>query len=38
MSKIKNALDEIINCDTCNGTGISAGWVSPDGEIGRAHV
>lgn len=32
MAKVKNALDEIINCDTCNGTGISSGWVSPDGD------
>lgn len=31
MSKIKNALDEILNCDLCNGLGAS-GWVSPDGE------
>jgi hypothetical protein len=32
MSKIKNALDEILNCQICEGSGISAGWVSADGD------
>ena len=32
MSKIKNALDEILNCEICEGSGISAGWVSSDGD------
>jgi hypothetical protein len=32
MSKVKNALAEILNCEICNGSGISNGWVSPDGD------
>jgi len=32
MAKVKNALADILNCDICNGTGISSGWVSPDGD------
>ena len=32
MSKIKNAIDEILNCEICDGTGICNGWVSPDGD------
>lgn len=32
MSAIKNAIDEIVNCEICNGKGISGEWVSPDGD------
>ena len=32
MSKVKNALDEILNCQICNGKGIDNYWVSPDGD------
>ena len=32
MSKMKNALAEILDCEICNGKGISSGWVSPDGD------
>ena len=32
MSKMKNALDEILNCEICEGKGISNYWVSPDGD------
>jgi len=32
MSAMKNALDEILNCQECYGTGIVNGWVSPDGD------
>ena len=32
MSKIKNALDEILNCQMCDGKGISNYWSAPDGE------
>jgi hypothetical protein len=32
MSKIKNALAEIANCQTCYGKGVT-GWVSPDGDF-----
>lgn len=33
MSKIKNALAEIVSCEICNGKGISGQWVSPDGDF-----
>jgi hypothetical protein len=26
-------LEKIKNCKDCDGTGISAGWVSPDGDF-----
>jgi hypothetical protein len=32
MSKIKNALDEILNCNICYGQGYS-GWASPEGDF-----
>ena len=32
MSNMKNALDEIANCETCNGHGFT-GWVAPDGDF-----
>lgn len=32
MSKIKNAIDEILNCELCYGQG-SSGWVSPNGDF-----
>jgi len=32
MSKIKHALEEILNCQTCYGQGVT-GWVSPDGDF-----
>ena len=28
MSKIKSALDEILNCNDCNGAGVVNVWVS----------
>ena len=31
MSLVKNALDEILNCNSCFGLGYT-GWCSPDGE------
>ncbi len=33
MSKIKNAIDEILNCQICEGKGIDNYWVSPDGDF-----
>jgi hypothetical protein len=32
MSKIKDALMDILECEICGGKGISGQWVSPDGE------
>jgi hypothetical protein len=32
MSAIKHLIDEIINCDTCEGSGIMNEWVSQDGD------
>ena len=32
MSKIKNAIDEILACEICEGSGVSSWWVSPDGD------
>ena len=32
MSKMKNLIDEILNCDICEGKGISNEWSSPDGD------
>jgi hypothetical protein len=32
MSKIKNAIDEILNCELCEGKGMVNGWVAPDGD------
>jgi hypothetical protein len=32
LSKIKNAYDEILDCDLCLGQGVT-GWVSPDGDF-----
>ena len=32
MSAIKNYLDEILNCDECEGKGIINAWVSNDGD------
>lgn len=32
MSKVKNAIDEILSCKICKGTGISEEWVSSDGD------
>jgi hypothetical protein len=32
MAQVKNALDEILNCDECEGKGIINAWVSPDGD------
>lgn len=31
MSNIKRALEQITNCENCNGQGIT-GWVAPDGD------
>jgi hypothetical protein len=31
MSKMKTLIDEILNCDLCDGKGYS-GWTSPDGD------
>jgi hypothetical protein len=33
MSKMKNALAEIANCEICEGSGMINGWVSPDGDF-----
>ena len=33
MSAIKNLLDEIANCEICEGKGITNGWVSQDGDF-----
>ena len=33
MSKMKNAIDEILNCDICEGKGISDFWSSADGDF-----
>ena len=33
MSKTKDLLDEIINCQICNGKGISDYWFSQDGDF-----
>jgi hypothetical protein len=33
MAKVKDALAEILNCEICNGSGISNGWVSASTEI-----
>jgi hypothetical protein len=32
MSKVKNAIDKILACEICEGSGISSWWVSPDGD------
>ena len=32
MSYMKQLIDNVLNCDECNGTGIVNGWVSPDGD------
>jgi hypothetical protein len=32
MAKVKDALTTILECEICNGSGISNGWVSPDGD------
>ena len=32
MAKVKNALTEILECEICDGAGISNWWVSPDGD------
>lgn len=32
MSAIKNLLDTILNCEICEGKGITDEWVSPDGD------
>ena len=33
MSVMKRLLDEILNCEICEGKGISGAWVSPDGDF-----
>ncbi len=32
MSKVKNAILEILDCDLCLGQGVT-GWASPDGDF-----
>ena len=32
MSKMKTLLEEIANCEICEGKGIDNAWVSPDGD------
>jgi hypothetical protein len=32
MAKMKRLLEEIANCETCEGKGIDNYWVSPDGD------
>lgn len=33
MSAIKYLLDEIVNCEICEGTGMTDAWASPDGDF-----
>lgn len=32
MAQVKRLLEEIANCDICEGKGISNFWTSPDGD------
>ena len=33
MEKTKNTISEILSCEICEGSGVSAWWVSPDGDF-----
>jgi hypothetical protein len=33
MSAIKSLIDKILNCEICEGVGMTNGWVAPDGDF-----
>jgi hypothetical protein len=33
MSQMKNLIEAILNCDICEGQGITDAWSSPDGDF-----